>query len=107
MTAAEKLTNAKLRLGLVTATDDTLITRYLVDAEYFILGITGQSTLPIPLEGAQIDIACQYYSKRGAEGEGSHSEGGVSVTYESLSPALQLLLRSYTLARVVDMNAEP
>ena len=107
MTAAEKLTNAKLRLGLTAATDDVLLTRYLVDAEYFILGITGQPTLPIPLEGAQIDLACQYYSKRGAEGEGSHSEGGVSVTYESLSPALQLLLRSYTLARVVNMLEEP
>ncbi len=107
MTAAEKLTNAKQRLGITAATDDVLLTRYLVDAEYFILGITGQSTLPIPLEGVQIDLACQYYSKRGAEGEGSHSEGGVSITYESLSPALQLLLRSYTLARVVDMNAEP
>jgi hypothetical protein len=107
MTDNEKLVRAKAILGLTSNTNDTLIGGYITDAGYLILSITGQSTVPAVLEGAQVDIAVSMYSKRGAEGEGSHSEGGVSVTYESLSPMLQALLRSQTLARVVDMNASP
>ena len=106
MTAAEKLAAAKLVLGIptLTTTDDGLLTQYILDAGYFILSVTGQATVPLMLEGAQVDLAVQAYGKRGAEGEGSHSEGGVSVTYDSLSPGLQALLRSQTLARVVNMN---
>ena len=107
MTANEKLAAAKARLAITDTTQDVLLTQYLTDAEYFILGVTGQPSLPIGLEGAQVDIAVGAWGKRGAEGESSHSEGGVSVTYESLSPALQALLRAYTLARVVNVNATP
>lgn len=107
MTDSEKLVTAKARLGIADTTQDLVLTQYLTDAEYFILGVTGQPSLPIGLEGAQIDIAVGAWGKRGAEGESSHSEGGVSVTYESLSPALQALLRAYTLARVVNVNATP
>jgi len=106
MTAAEKLAAAKLVLGIptLTTTDDSLLTQYILDSGYFILSITGQATIPLILEGAQVDLAVQAYGKRGAEGEAHHSEGGVVAIYESLSPALQALLRSQTLARVVSMN---
>ena len=107
MTANEKLAIAKARLDQNTTANDSLLTQYITDAEYFILGVTGQPVLPVALEGVQIDLAVSAWGKRGAEGESAHSEGGVSVTYESLSPALQALLRAYTLARVVDMNAAP
>ena len=107
MTDNEKLARAKQRLDLVTAENDSLLTGYLQDASYFILSVTGQSTVTASLEGLQVDLAVSMWSKRGAEGEGSHSEGGVSVTYESLSEAAKALLRSQTLARVVDMNATP
>ena len=107
MTDNEKLVLFKARADITDATQNELIGQYIKDAEYFILGITGQPVLPVALEGAQIDIAVSAWGKRGAEGESSHSEGGVSVTYESLSPALQALLRAYTLARVVNVNATP
>jgi hypothetical protein len=107
MTDNEKLVLFKVRTGIIVASQDALIGQYIKDAEYFILGVTGQASVPTALEGAQVDIAVGAWGKRGAEGESSHSEGGVSVTYESLSPALQALLRAYTLARVVDMNAAP
>ena len=107
MTANEKLAAAKARLAITDTTQDVLLTQYLTDAEYFILGVTGQASVPTALEGAQVDIAVGAWGKRGAEGESSHSEGGVYVTYESLSPALQALLRAYTLARVVNVNATP
>jgi hypothetical protein len=107
MTDNEKLVLFKARADITDATQNELIGQYIKDAEYFILGVTGQPSLPIGLEGAQIDIAVGAWGKRGAEGESSHSEGGVSVTYESLSPALQALLRAYTLARVVNVNATP
>jgi len=89
MTDNEKLVLFKARADITDATQNELIGQYIKDAEYFILGITGQPVLPVALEGAQIDIAVSAWGKRGAEGESSHSEGGVSVTYESLSPALQ------------------
>ena len=107
MTDNEKLARAQQRLDLVTAENDSLLTGYLQDASYFILSVTGQSTVPAQLDGLQVDIAVSMWSKRGAEGEGSHSEGGVSVTYESLSEAAKVLLRSQTLARVVNMNESP
>ena len=107
MTDNEKLVRAKAVLGITANTYDALLTGYITDASYLILSITGQATVPAILEGAQVDIAVSMYSKRGAEGESGHSEGGVNVTYESLSPMLQALLRSQTLARVVDMNASP
>lgn len=107
MTDNEKLVLFKARTGITDATQNELISQYIKDAEYFILGVTGQASVPTALEGAQIDIAVSAWGKRGAEGESSHSEGGVSVTYESLSPALQALLRAYTLARVVNVNATP
>lgn len=101
MTDSEKLVRAKQKLGLVTTADDALIAAYIQDAGYFLLSVTGQATVPAALEGAQVDLAVSAYSKRGAEGESAHSEGGISATYESLSPALQALIRSQTLARVV------
>ena len=107
MTDNEKLARAKQRLSLVTAENDSLLTGYIQDAGYFILSVTGQSTVPAQLDGLQVDIAVSNWAKRGAEGEGSHSEGGVSVTYESLSEAAKVLLRSQTLARVVAMNESP
>ena len=107
MTDNEKLVLFKARAGITDATQDALIGQYVKDAEYFIIGVTGQPRLPEALYGAQIDIAVGAWGKRGAEGESSHSEGGVSVTYDALPPALQALLRSYTLARVVNVNATP
>ena len=107
MTDNEKLVLFKARADITDATQNELIGQYIKDAEYFILGITGQPVLPVALEGAQIDIAVGAWGKRGAEGESSHSEGGVSVTYDALPPALQALLRAYTLARVVNVNATP
>ena len=107
MTDIEKLHAMKARAGISDSAQDELLRQYIRDAEYFILGVTGQKALPTALEGAQLDIAVSAWGKRGAEGESAHSEGGVSVTYESLSPALQALLRGYTLARVVNTNAHP
>ena len=107
MTDIEKLHAMKARAGISDSAQDELLGQYIRDAEYFILGVTGQKALPTALEGAQLDIAVSAWGKRGAEGESAHSEGGVSVTYESLSPALQALLRGYTLARVVNVNATP
>lgn len=107
MTDNEKLAAFKSRGGITGTTQDALIGQYITDAGYFILGVTGQPTMPTALEGVQLDIAVSAWAKRGAEGESSHSEGGVSVTYDALPPALQALLRAYTVARVVNVNANP
>jgi hypothetical protein len=107
MTANEKLAQAKLILGYSDNTQDALLTAYITNAGYFILSVTGQSTIPTNLEGLQVEIAVNKWGKRGAEGEVSHSEGGVSITYESLSDEAKQLLRSQTLARVVNMLEAP
>ena len=105
MTDAEKLARVKAILDKSTTTEDALLGDYIKEAGYFILSVTRQPLVPLALEGAQVDIAVSAYTKRGAEGESTHSEGGVSVTYESLSSSLQALLRSHSLAGIPQVNS--
>lgn len=44
---------------------------------------TAKTEVPLQYEQAEIEIAVYLLNKRGAEGEQSHSENGVSRSYES------------------------
>lgn len=52
---------------------------------------TRPESLPEQYEGRQVLIAADLYNKRGAEGELSHSENGISRTYESSWVSKELL----------------
>lgn len=86
MTLLEKL---KLMLGLTDDTQEPLL--------YFLLDVSKQKILnklypygyddadvvPSRYEYNQLMIAVYFFNKRGAEGQLSHSENGISRTYES------------------------
>lgn len=84
----ELLTNLKLYLGITDTSEDTLLS--------FLLSVAGQKILDrlYPFDDTktsvpsrylmkQVEIAQFLYNKRGAEGETSHSENGISRTYEN------------------------
>lgn len=91
MASAEQLTALKKRIpegedndleaALDDAADMILERRYPLCAR--------PVELPDGFKGLQLRVAVILYSKRGAEGESSHSEAGVSRTYESLDSVLK------------------
>ena len=96
MTDAEKLNI------LMTMLDDDVSTNvantFLKAAEQAVINLAfpfgdGTEVMPEKYEEVQIEIAAYLISKRGAEGEVSHSEGGVTRTYESADLPLALRTR--------------
>lgn len=88
MADSYKLTKLRLMVG-ANASEDDLLLMYLTDAERAILNHLYPMdedvahTLPTRYESRQVEIAAYLYNKRGAEGETSHNENGISRTYEN------------------------
>lgn len=96
MTDAEKLNK------LMTMLDDDVSTNvantFLEAAEKAVINLAfpfgdGSEVMPEKYEEVQIEIAAYLISKRGAEGEVTHTEGGVTRTYESADLPLALRTR--------------
>ena len=96
MTDAEKLNK------LMTMLDDDVSTNvantFLKAAEKAVINLAfpfgdGTEVMPEKYEEVQIEIAAYLISKRGAEGEVTHTEGGVTRTYESADLPLALRTR--------------
>ena len=87
MANGDKLIKLRQLVGSNTSEDELLLV-YLEIAEKAILeklypmGDT-PSCLPPRYDLRQIEIASYLYNKRGAEGELSHNENGISRSYES------------------------
>lgn len=84
----ERLAMAKLLLGLTTTTDDNLLLAYLSIAGTKILERaypfgTSSEDVPVRYQNLQVEIVVYLYNKRGAEGQTSHNESGVSRGYEN------------------------
>lgn len=88
MADSYKLTKLRLMVG-ANASEDDLLLMYLTDAERAILNHLYPMdedvahTLPTRYESRQVEIAAYLYNKRGAEGEISHNENGISRSYEN------------------------
>ncbi len=84
----DQLSKLKLKLGesLGDVSKDNLLNLYLEDAKDTILELTHLSELPNNLLNTQIELAIVYYNKEGIEGQTSHSEGGVSRSFEEGIP---------------------
>lgn len=85
MTEAEKLEMLK---GLSGETDDSVLLAYLNLAGRKVIQRaypyrTDIETVPDKYSTNQVEIACYLLNKRGAEGETSHSENGISRSYEN------------------------
>lgn len=83
-----QLSKLKLKLGisLGDVSKDDLLNLYLDDAKDTILSLTHLSDLPDSLLSTQIELAIILYNKEGIEGQTSHSEGGVSRSFEEGIP---------------------
>lgn len=95
MTTTEKMARVSVLISPDTASSD-LLTYLLEQAEGIILnkrypfGVPEGTTVPAMYESVQIRVAVELYSKMGAEGQVSHSENGVTRTWEAadVSPSL-------------------
>jgi len=98
MTISEKIATVKT-LANESDLTDTFVTTYLTKAEYAIRNRMYPFSLPIDTETGepitfvvpakyemlQCELACRYILRRGGEGEISHSENGISRTYDSVN----------------------
>ena len=93
MTVLERL---KTQIGDDSVADELLLT-YLEDAKGIVLnrrypyGYPEGTEVEPRYETVQVKIALELFSKQGAEGEVSHSENGISRSYESSSISSSLL----------------
>lgn len=91
MTEEQKLSLLKVMIDTdeEDVSDETL-SAYLCLAGHKILEKrypfhTDKTEVPEKYQSLQVDIACYLINKRGAEGETTHSENGISRAYESAS----------------------
>lgn len=97
MTIAEK--RAALAVSLAPDTDtDEVLDNVLADAEALVLnrmypfGYPDGTVVPPRYERIQIQLAVELYSKRGAEGQTSHSENGIARNWGEKSVLLNRVL---------------
>ena len=94
MKQAEKLTLLKARVG--SADSDDVLLAYLDIAGRKILNRaypfgTVETEVPTRYDFLQCEIAAYMLNKRGAEGQTSHNENGISRSYESADVPESLL----------------
>ena len=87
MADSQQLTALRQIVG-ATASDDGLLLTYLIAARSAILNRLypmddNEHGLPARYESRLLEIAAYLYNKRGAEGETSHNENGISRSYEN------------------------
>lgn len=110
MTDAEKIAMLKSMTGETDA--DTLST-YLLLAKNVILYHAypfsqDETELPKKYDGVHVEVAAYMLNKRGAEGETSHNENGVSRSYESGDIPASLLRRITPMTgRIHNETSEP
>lgn len=85
----------KLLAGITDDSQDGLITTLLSDAADSVCDYIGREEVPARLVSVQIQLAVIAYNKRGAEGESSRSEGGISQSFDGLPPELLARLKNY------------
>lgn len=106
MTVLERL---KTQIGDDSVADELLLT-YLEDAKGIVLnrrypfGYPEGTEVEPKYETVQVKIALELFSKQGAEGEVSHSENGISRSYESSSVSPSLL--NMVIPKVGGINAK-
>lgn len=86
MTDLDKLKALSVRLAPDVATDDVLddtlaAARGLILNKMYPFGYPEGTEVPARYEQLQIQLAVELYSHRGAEGQTSHSENGISRSW--------------------------
>lgn len=106
MTNEEKITRLSGIISPETASTE-LLWLLIEEAEGIVLnrrypfGVPEGAVVEEQYEHVQIRIALELYSKMGAEGQTSHSENGISRSYEAADVSPSLLKRIVPLCRSV------
>lgn len=98
-------TMKELLKGMTEESDDAILSAYLCLAESVVLtqaypfrDDSSDLTVPEKYHAIQVEIAAYMLNKRGAEGQTSHSENGISRAYESGDIPPSLLRRITPMA---------
>ncbi len=97
MTDVEKLAALQTAISPDTA-DEAVLRDTLATAESLILnrmypfGYSGDKVVPARYERLQIELSVELYTKRGAEGQTSHSENGISRAWPEKSRILSRIV---------------
>lgn len=84
------------RLGETPDSSETDCVMELLDeAEDAVLDLIGRDVMPERLVSVQVELAVIAYNKRGAEGQSSRSEGGISISFEDVPPLMRKRLENY------------
>ena len=86
LTQLEKL---KLNLGITDDSKDDELNVLLEDVESDVLIWTNRKAIPELLVSTVRQIAVMRYNMQGIEGQTSHTEGGISRSFESLPQSIQ------------------
>jgi hypothetical protein len=86
---------AKLDISINDTSKDGLLLDYLEDAEETILDLTHLDAIPDKLLRTQVELAIIYYNKQGIEGQTSHSEGGISRSFEDMPESMLKKIKSF------------
>lgn len=81
--------------GEIPPEDLSQVNQLIEDAGSAVCDLIGRDEVPPRLIDVQVELALIAYNRRGAEGESSRSEGGISRSFEGLSPLLLKRLQSY------------
>lgn len=88
--------NANERFKKLTGEADEALTELLLaDAADAVCDYIGRDSVPERLVSVQVQLAVMAYNKRGAEGESSRSEGGISQSFDGLPPEMLKRLKNY------------
>ena len=93
MTISEKIEAMSLAIAPDTA-DKRVLEAQLSEAEAMILnkmypfGSPDNATMPSRYDRLQVKLAVELFTQRGAEGQASHSENGVTRTWPSVNRIL-------------------
>lgn len=85
----------KVLAGITDNSQDGLIALLLKDAGEAVCDYIGRDSVPERLRSVQVQLAVMAYNKRGAEGESSRSEGGISQSFDGLPPEMRERLKNY------------
>ena len=97
MTDSEKLRMLSVRISPDTASDEVLSdTLYVAGAlilnRMYPFGYPDGTTVPECYEQIQFQLAVELFTRRGAEGQSSHSENGISRTWPEQSALLKQIV---------------
>lgn len=97
MTDLEKRAALAAMIAPDTDTDEVLDSM-LTAAESLILnrmypfGYDEGTTVPVRYENIQVQLATELFTRRGAEGEASHTENGTTITWANRSSLLDRIM---------------